>query len=257
MTHYDTLNINKNATYNEIKKAFRNLSFKYHPDKCGTDDKFKKITFAYQILSDETKKQEYDRTLRFNKRTNDQEHSCSTSSTQIVPLITINVDISLNESFSGCNKPIEIERIVLENNISSKEKEVIYVEIKKGIDNNEFILIKDKGNIINGVKGDLKLIINLINNSKLTRKGLDLYFYKSITLRESLCGFTFDLPYFDNKSLKINNYKKIIEPNYSQVLKNMGMQREDYVGNLIIQFDVLFPNKLDKSQKNNLNNILQ
>ncbi|MFA5996726.1 MAG: DnaJ domain-containing protein, partial [Candidatus Paceibacterota bacterium] len=59
--YYSTLGVDKKATQDDIKKAFRKLAHKYHPDKGGTDEsKFKEITEAYSILSDEKKRREYD-----------------------------------------------------------------------------------------------------------------------------------------------------------------------------------------------------
>ena len=61
--YYETLGIPRNADDAEIKKAYRNLARKYHPDVCkepGAEDKFKKINEAYSVLSDEQKKRQYD-----------------------------------------------------------------------------------------------------------------------------------------------------------------------------------------------------
>ena len=59
--YYNILDIQKNASKDEIKKAFHKLAHKYHPDKSGGDDKkFKEINEAYQILSDDKKRREYD-----------------------------------------------------------------------------------------------------------------------------------------------------------------------------------------------------
>ncbi|MEK7496157.1 MAG: DnaJ C-terminal domain-containing protein [Patescibacteria group bacterium] len=61
MDYYKILNINKNASEEEVKKAFRKLAHKYHPDKGGGDDKkFKEINEAYQVLSSKEKRQQYD-----------------------------------------------------------------------------------------------------------------------------------------------------------------------------------------------------
>ena len=58
--YYKTLGVEKNASDDEIKKAFRKLAHKYHPDKKGGDEKkFKEINQAYQVLSDKTKRQQY------------------------------------------------------------------------------------------------------------------------------------------------------------------------------------------------------
>jgi DnaJ-class molecular chaperone len=58
--YYKTLGVDKNASQDDIKKAFRKLAQKYHPDKGGSEAKFKEITEAYSILSDEKKRREYD-----------------------------------------------------------------------------------------------------------------------------------------------------------------------------------------------------
>ncbi len=58
--YYNVLGVDKKATQDDIKKAFRKLAHKHHPDKGGTDEKFKEITEAYSVLSDEKKRREYD-----------------------------------------------------------------------------------------------------------------------------------------------------------------------------------------------------
>ncbi|TLD80516.1 DnaJ family protein [Helicobacter sp. MIT 05-5293] len=61
---YDTLEINENASSEEIKKAYRKLARKYHPDinkEPGAEEKFKEINAAYEVLNDENKKAQYDR----------------------------------------------------------------------------------------------------------------------------------------------------------------------------------------------------
>src|SRR5450756_2258282 len=59
--YYNVLGVDKKATPDDIKKAFRKLAHKFHPDKGGTDEsRFKEITEAYSVLSDDKKRREYD-----------------------------------------------------------------------------------------------------------------------------------------------------------------------------------------------------
>lgn len=61
---YETLGLKKGATKDEIKKAYRKQAMKYHPDKnkgdTTTEQKFKEVNTAYQTLSDDTKRKQYD-----------------------------------------------------------------------------------------------------------------------------------------------------------------------------------------------------
>ncbi len=58
--YYDILGVDKKASKEDVKKAFRTLAQKHHPDKGGDEAKFKEITEAYSTLSDEKKRREYD-----------------------------------------------------------------------------------------------------------------------------------------------------------------------------------------------------
>ncbi|KAL3670788.1 hypothetical protein V7S43_003974 [Phytophthora oleae] len=69
-THYDVLGIEKASTTDQIKKAYRKLALVYHPDKAKTSthaDLFKEMTAAYNVLSDESARNKYDRELLYNR----------------------------------------------------------------------------------------------------------------------------------------------------------------------------------------------
>ena len=174
--------------------------------------------------------------------------------TPIVKTITLNMEQVLN----GGNIPVDVERWIIENDLKVFENETLYVPIPQGIDDNEIIILKNKGNVLNDeCKGDVKLFIKVENNTEFERQGLDLLINKTISLKEALCGFSFELKYVNGKTYTLNNsIGNIIPPNYKKVILNMGLTREGRIGNLIIHFIVEFPEKMDMSKLEELINIL-
>lgn len=72
-SHYDTLNIRQSASESQIRKSYRNLAKKYHPDKNNdpsAQDKFLEVTKAYEVLSDEKLRREYDDELKYGRKEN-------------------------------------------------------------------------------------------------------------------------------------------------------------------------------------------
>jgi DnaJ-class molecular chaperone len=169
-----------------------------------------------------------------------------------------NMTISISQVLSGANLPVDIERWIVENGNKVFEKETLYVPIPKGIDDNEIILLREKGNIINEhFKGDVKIFIKIENNSEFERRGLDLHYTKRISLKDALCGFSFEILYLNGKTYTLNNHVgNIIQPNYTKIIPNMGLTRENHTGNLIITFLIDFPDKLDGDKINQLKEIL-
>lgn len=306
MDLYKVLGVNKSASQEEIKKAFRKLSMKHHPDKNNNSEestkKFQEISQAYEVLGDENKRKEYDNPMksRFNTGNMPPGFNATMNGVNIDELfgrmfsgaggihhfggmgrgpgsgpgfirvnqfhnalrkpspIVKNLVISLEEAYNGCNKPIVIKRTVINDNKRNDEEETIYVDIPKGIDNNEIIMCKNKGHIINSqIRGDVKIIIKVKNDTTFNRNGLDLHYKKKITLKEALCGFTIELEYFNGKKFKIINEKgNIVSPNNRKVVAGMGMSRGNHKGSLIIMFDIEFPEKLSNEVISKLDELL-
>ena len=161
------------------------------------------------------------------------------------PIIT-HINVPIDKILTGTTIPVDIERWLIENGLKVFEKETVYVTVPKGIDDGEIILLKDKGNIVSETnKGDIKIFIKIDNTTEFKRSGLDLLLNKSITVKEALCGFSFELKYITGKVYTItNNSGNIISHGYQKIIPNMGLTRDGHTGNLQIIFDVKFPEKL-------------
>lgn len=304
---YEILEVEETASIEEIKKSYRKLSLKYHPDRTNGDVEkvkvFQKINEAYETIGDVEKRQEYDmcrknpfmRMDSMNNMGGDGMNMNDILSSLFfgggipgmgqnvhgihgihmggmmngmppganirvfrngVPVninqiskpepIVKTLQITMETVLNGDKVPLEIERWIVESGNKVFENTVVYVDIFKGIDHNEIIMLPDQGHVLNDTcKGDIKVFINIINNSGFIRKGLDLIINKEITLKESLCGFSFELKYINKKTYTINNQVgNIIPPNYQKIIPNMGLTRDDHIGNLIIIFQVNFPETL-------------
>jgi DnaJ-class molecular chaperone len=343
-THYDTLGVSSDANEHEIKKAYRALSLKYHPDRnpsAEAAEKIREINDAYETLSDAAKRKQYDNEQRFGGGGNpfamggDDPHDISqlfsmifgqgfagqgfagqgfpgqgfpgqqtftsrtfmpginrmhTSSSgpeirifhggvpggmefgqhpmfanhpmfrpQKPQPIVLNMVITMTQAYTGCTLPVEVERWVMIGDVKIQEEETLYVQVPPGIDDNEMIIIKEKGNAASDdCKGDVKITVELKNDTLFKRQGLDLLLRKKITLKEALCGFEFDISHINGKTLHLNNKtnSNVIKPNYRKTVAGLGMNRDGSTGHLIIEFDVEFPDVLSKEQIEAIDTIL-
>jgi DnaJ-class molecular chaperone len=290
--HYEALGISKDASVEQIKKAYRKLSLQYHPDRNQAPEavsKFHAINEAHEILGDPGKRQQYDNELNgfgnrdmmngpeFNDINNifrsffggggpmpggpmpggpmPDIHFFHTGGFQNPffenmnkpPPIVKNLTLTLEQAYNGGSFPIEIDKWNVANNVKTAEKQTIYLTVPFGIDDNEIIILRDMGNSINQtIKGDIKICINITNGTLFQRRGLDLVYKKAITLKEALCGFEFEMKHMNGKSMNFKNLANptIIKPGFKKVIPDFGMKREAHVGNLIIDFDVTFPDEL-------------
>jgi DnaJ-class molecular chaperone len=317
--YYDILGINEGASKDEIKKAYRSLQMKHHPDRNNgnqeSGDMTQKLNEAYETLGDNQKREEYDM-LRKNPFLRQGSHNIDIPMNDIfnmmfgtmqggmppgmsfgggmhpgmmhpgmmhqgmmppgtkihvfggpmnlqqamnkpIPIMKT-LTLSMEQVFTGASVPLEIERWILENGNKVFESETIYVDVLQGIDDKEMIILRDKGNIISeNNKGDIKINIAVQNTTAFKRFGLDLVIEKTISLKDSLCGFTFELNHLNGKSYTLNNNKGNIVPSeYKKIYPNMGLKRGEHQGNMIIHFHVTFPEKLTEEQITKLIEVL-
>ena len=91
-------------------------------------------------------------------------------------------------------------------------------------------------------RGVYHIIFNILPHDHFEFKDDILYYNYSISLKESLCGFSFNLEHLNGNPYLIKNYNKIIKPGYEIVIPKLGLNN----GTLIIKFDVIFPEELDE-----------
>ena len=121
--YYQILGVERSATQEEIKKAYRRLAKEWHPDvnpDPKAEEKFKEINEAYYVLSDEEKRREYDRLLQsgdekaykdFMEYIQDfLERIRKAPKPKKGQDIRLKLELSLEEAFLGCEKLIEYER---------------------------------------------------------------------------------------------------------------------------------------------------
>ena len=306
---YKVLGVDEKASKEDIKKSYRTLQMKYHPDRNNNSQDAnimtQKLNEAYETLGDDEKREEYDMTrnnpflrggsnmdvpmddiinmifggmggmqmggfpgmpgmggmqmrgmpsmhglppgtkIHFFQGGNPMNFQQMQKPTAILK----NIVIKLSQVLTGVNIPLEIERWIMEQGMKVFESETIYVTIPKGIDDGELILLKDKGTVLNETcKGDIKIFVKIDNDSMFKRAGLDLVLEKSITLKDALCGFSFEITYINGKSYTLNNNAgNIIPHGFRKIIPNMGLERDQHKGNMVIEFNVQFPEKLSES----------
>lgn len=217
---YETLDVAADASAEEIKKAYRRLARKYHPDinkDSGAEEKFKEINAAYEILSDEQKRRQYDQYgdsmfggQNFHDFANAQGGA--------------NLDDILRSifggggggfggfssggrggfgsfsggGFGGFSEPdLDVSaKIIIPFNVAilggkhslSYNNESFDVKIPAGIKNGEKMRVKEKGKSFQGLKGDLILSVEVASSPEYTREGDDLVKSIDLSLKTALFG---------------------------------------------------------------------
>ena len=213
---YDTLDIPQNASAEDIKKAYRRLARKYHPDinkDAGAEEKFKEINAAYEILSDEQKRRQYDQygdSMFGGQNFHDFAHSQGGANLDDILRSIFGGGgfggfggarsgfSGFGGGFGGFSEPdLDVNaKIVVPFNVAilggkhslSFNGESFDVKIPAGIKNGEKMRVKDKGKSYQGYKGHLILSVEVASSPEYTRDGDDLIKTIDIPLKTALFG---------------------------------------------------------------------
>jgi len=159
------------------------------------------------------------------------------------------IDITFEDAYKGVNLPCVVEREIKNNKMTYHEEEKFYVTLPPGIDDGEIIEIMEKGNVVDNMKGSIKLHIHILPHSSFERNGLNIIYKQNLTFKESICGFDIILNNLDGNMLKMVNRKgNVIQNGDQRVIKNRGFTRDNNSGDLIIVFSVIPPKTLTEEQ---------
>lgn len=310
--YYNILGISKNATEVEIKKAYKALAIKHHPDRNPDDkeaeEKMKEINEAYETLSNSDKRSQYDNGDDMFNFDRVREHM-RRESERMKPKgrnIRVNIEVSLDEIKTGVNKEIRYVKDVLcetcnglggdefigcdvcggsgltkmirntqfgrmvnvttcnhchgEGQIpknscntcggwgTKKKQEILKIKIPKGIEDGEILIAQGKGSITkNGIPGDLLVCIVEKYDERFKRLGLDLYKNVKISYPKLVLGTKIMVETLDKKvEVKIpprTNVGKNLR------LKGMGLERDNYIGDVILEVDLDMPKEISDEEK--------
>ncbi|MEO8700746.1 MAG: J domain-containing protein [Kofleriaceae bacterium] len=270
-TLYDTLGVSKTASSDEIRKSYRKLARKHHPDVNPDDkkseDRFKKISSAYDVLSDDKKRKAYDefgdeslqggfdpdKAREYQKWQNTRQQQTAGFGGGGGP-----VEFDFSEIFGRARGPskghdlhatvqMELRQAIEGSEMSAAipGHGTVRVRIPPGADTGDTIRVPGKGSPggRGGPPGDLIIETEVRPHPFVRRNGLDLHLTLPITIDEAYNGATVDVPTFEGSvAVKI----PALSQNHAKLrVKGKGIARKDRRGNLIVELDVRMPDTLD------------
>ncbi len=219
--YYKILDLDRSATIDDIKKSYRKLAIKYHPDKNPDDkiaeDKFKEATEAYETLGNVDKKKKYDANLfRSNQTVNGNwggynyddimedlkgtgfaeafDRHFSDAGAIRGADIQVELNITLEDVYKGCTRQFTYFE---KSHGGTKESTPISIKIVRGIAHEQKLRIKGKGHSSlygNGPNGDLLVTIRVLPSMLFKRTGNDIYHEVDVDLYTAVLGGEIYIP---------------------------------------------------------------
>ena len=260
MDYYSILGVNRNATPEEIKKAYRKQAMVNHPDRGGDEAKFKQITEAYEILSNSNKRSAYDNPQpqwgNHNPPNFDDMFGTffGNGFAQRQPRgnrdITIGARITLLDILQG-------KSLIATYRLNSGREESVHIDIPPGANHGDTINYQGLGDDSNPrfPRGNLFVKIHVEKNSTWIRDGLDLITKKTVNVFDLLLGTNITIKTLDGKNLNVK-IPKGTNPGANFSIKGYGIPhlRTGKKGNIYIHIETFVPNinnqdYLDKIQE--------
>lgn len=262
MNPYEILGVEKTATPEEIKKKFRELSKKFHPDKNPDgEDKFKEINQAYEILSNPEKRNLYD-SGRMGNQFN--EFDISDIFSQMFGNRTggfrirkkgenlkIDLILSYEELYNGCKKTIEYKRRVFKDGLLQTETIKKDIEIPQGFDTNGQFVLNGLGNDFEGEgeSGDLFIFVSEIPHPYLIRiNTFDIGHNMYLSYPEFMLGCEKEMGLLDGTKIKVK-VKPLSEPISTMRVGGKGFKTKYRIGDLFIKLLLKHPKNISNEEK--------
>lgn len=271
---YDILGVAKTATDDEIRKAYRKLARKHHPDvnpgNKSAEDRFKKVSSAYEVLSDTKKRAAYDefgddslqggfdavKAREYQRWQNSRQQRTQDFGQET------NAEFDFADFF-GRGRPrgpargsdmhaamqMELHQAIAGTEVSLDVPGhgTVRVRIPPGAETGSVVRIPGKGGAgrDGGPNGDLVIEIEVTAHPRVRREGLDLHMELPVTLDEAYNGASIEVPTFEgNVMLKIPPRSQ----NGARLrLRGKGIGRKDARGDFLIQLSVRMPDKDDEA----------
>lgn len=248
--HYATLGLQRGATPEEIKKAYRKMASAHHPDKGGSKEKFQEIQQAYEILSDDTKRHQYDNPNQFNHATfrvdgfdfgsifnmfgqqfNQHPHPQGRSPRQ--QHTRMSLWVTLQDVAQGGSRPVTVG--------TQHGTMTIEIEIPLGIDDGANVQYAGIG------PGGTDLIINfrIHPNPKWQRQGLTLTMDHPISVWDCLVGGETEIRDILGNQIAVT-IPPLTQPNSMLRLRGRGLKaRNGEQGDLLVRIQAKMPDSID------------
>lgn len=266
--YYQILGVTKEASQEEIKKAYRKLAMKYHPDRGGDQAQFQKIQEAYSVLGDVDKKQQYD-----NPQPNFNFNSTPPNFEDLFRNFGfggINIDEVFNRTRNIRNRTINLQTsITLEEAYDGKEvvanivlpngkEQIINVKIPPGIQDGMTLRLRGIGDntFTNVPPGDVNLTVNIIQHSDFIRNGDDLIKELNINALDAMVGTSAVVKTLDKKEYNVN-IPAGTQPNTTLRIHGHGMPNvkdSRFKGSLLLNVKIYIPS-LNEEQKTIIRNL--